>query len=259
MPRIRSFINPARPLSLFSSLVAIMLVIVPPLQAEDQEEQNQEIRRTRVIKVAGPEGHAVAHGLGTMGSRGYLGVEAIELSPELRLHFGGPEEIGVMISRVEDDSPAQRTGLQVGDLLTTVDNQPIQSFVDLFHEISSHEEGDVVRLEAWRDAQFLSFDATLTKLERPQIDIRRFHIGEGDEHHAMVLSDGDFDEVIELQTEAFDEAIVRLNEEMSSANWQERIHSFSSNREELLERLEALENRLRELEGDLEDAGSDER
>lgn len=61
-----------------------------------------------------------------------------------------------------------------------------------------------------------------------------------------------------MQARAFDEAIDRLNTEWPSEDWQERLHSYSTSREELLERLEALEERLRELEGDLAGADSDE-
>ena len=241
------------------SLLALSLVAIPALWASDQDVENEEVRQTRVIRVAGPGGrHVMAHGTGIMGNRGYLGVEAVELTPELREHFGAPSETGVMISRVADGSPAQNAGLQVGDILTTVDNESIGSFIDLFHEISDHEEGDVVRIEAWRNAQSLAFDATLTKMERPQVDIRRFRLGDEEGHHTVVLPEGDFEEVIELQARAFDEAIDRLNTEWPSEDWQERLHSYSTSREELLERLEALEERLRELEGDLAGPDSDE-
>jgi hypothetical protein len=241
-------------------LLATALLATPPLSAETQDVENEEIRKTRVIKVAGPGGkHAIAHNYDVLGSRGYLGVEAVELTPELRGHFGAPVENGVMVSRVADGSPAQDAGLQVGDILTSVNEVPIGSFVDLFHEISRHGEGDVVRIEAWRDARQLAFDATLAKMDRPRVDIRRFRHGRGDEHHAVVWPEGNFDEVIELQTEAWDKAIDRLHSELDSEEWQERIDGYWSSQEELLERLETLENRLRELEGDLVSAGSDER
>jgi len=248
-----------RTVPLIFVLVAVTLVTAAPLWAGNPEAESKEVEKTRIIRVTGPGGHAVAHGFDVMGSRGYLGVETIQLTPELREHFGAPGEIGVMVSRVAEGSPAQSAGLQVGDVLTAVDDEPIGTFIQLFHEISRHEEGEVVRLEVWRNARVLTFDAALTKLERPRVDVRQFHIEPGGEHHTLVLPDGDFDEVIELRTEAFDEAIERLNEELSRSDWQGRLHSYGSNQEELLERLEALENRLRELEGELNDLGPGER
>lgn len=260
MRNIDSLVNSRMTTLLTLGILAIALLAALPLSAETQDAEDEEIRRTRVIKVAGPGGkHAIARNYEIMGSRGYLGVEAVELTPELRAHFGAPVENGVMVSRVADGSPAQSAGLQVGDILTSVDEAPIGSFVDLFHDISRHEEGDIVRIEAWRDAQLLAFDATLEKMDRPRVDIRRFRHGQDDEHHAVVLPEGGFDEVIELQTEAWDEAIDRLHSELSSGDWQERIEGYWSSQEELLERLETLENRLRELQGDLDSTGSDDR
>ena len=114
-------------------------------------------------------------------------------------------------------------------------------------------EGDVVRLDVWRESTLLTFDATLAERQRPQIDIRHFRAGPGIEHHAFVLPEGDYDEIIELQAEAFDEAIDRLNTQLDREHWQERIHTYRSSQEELLERLQALEDRLKELEDELEE------
>ena len=47
-------------------------------------------------------------------SGGYLGVELVDLTPELREHFGAPRDVGVMVGRVEPGSPAARAGLEVG-------------------------------------------------------------------------------------------------------------------------------------------------
>ena len=43
-------------------------------------------------------------GLGA--SRGYLGAALTDLTPELRGHFGAPEDAGVLVARVEEESPA---------------------------------------------------------------------------------------------------------------------------------------------------------
>jgi hypothetical protein len=235
------------------ALLSVFLVTTAPLWADRQDDESRQVERTRIIRVAGPRGQALIHGLGVMSSRSYLGVEAIELTPELRAHFGVPTGAGVMVSRIAADSPAESAGLQVGDILTEVDDASITSFVDLFDKISGHEEGDIVRLGVWRGGEWLGFDATLAKQERPQIDIRHLRRGPEEERHTLVLPDGELDEVIELRTEALDEALLRLDEELGSAEWQQRLHSFGSNQKELLERLEALENRLRELEDELED------
>ena len=44
------------------------------------------------------------------GHRGYLGVQLVEMTPDLRTHFGAPADAGVFIGKVEKDSPAAKAG-----------------------------------------------------------------------------------------------------------------------------------------------------
>jgi S1-C subfamily serine protease len=59
--------------------------------------------------------------------RGWLGVDAIELPASLRAHFGAPEDAGVLVSGVVEGSPAELSGIRVGDVLYEADGQPITS------------------------------------------------------------------------------------------------------------------------------------
>ncbi len=58
---------------------------------------------------------------------GWIGVEAIDLPPDLREFFGAPREAGVMISRVVAGSPAESAGLTLGDVVFDVEGDPIRS------------------------------------------------------------------------------------------------------------------------------------
>ena len=59
--------------------------------------------------------------------RGWLGVDAIELPASLREHFGAPEDAGVLVSNVSEGSPADLSGIRVGDVIYEADGQPIAS------------------------------------------------------------------------------------------------------------------------------------
>ena len=59
--------------------------------------------------------------------RGWVGVEAIELPASLRAHFGAPEDAGVLVSNVVVGSPADLSGIRVGDVIYEADGQPITS------------------------------------------------------------------------------------------------------------------------------------
>lgn len=139
---------------------------------------------------------------------GFLGVRLTELTPELREHFGVPDDVGVMVSKVVDDSPAQRAGIQVGDIITLVDSEEVASAGALSHAIGGHEEGDTVTLEIWRDGAVQRLSATLEEREgmrmalMPKIHLdfgdgeraeRRIHIRCDSDDEECAAGVGDFD------------------------------------------------------------------
>jgi len=58
---------------------------------------------------------------------GWLGVDAIELPASLREQFGAPEDAGVLVSRVSAGSPADDSGIRVGDVIYEADGQRVTS------------------------------------------------------------------------------------------------------------------------------------
>jgi serine protease Do len=57
--------------------------------------------------------------------RGWLGIEMQALSPELADHMGLPVDRGILLGYVYRNSPAESAGLEVGDVLTELGNEPI--------------------------------------------------------------------------------------------------------------------------------------
>lgn len=118
--------------------------------------------------------HRVMQRLGERGSRlhlrhgggAFLGVQLSDLTPELRTHFGVPEDAGVMVGKLVDGSPAFRAGLEVGDIVAAVDGEPVASSSALARAIRGHEDGETVVLEVWRDGQMQKISATLEERER---------------------------------------------------------------------------------------------
>jgi len=102
----------------------------------------------------------VMHGGGT-----FLGVQLTELTNELRAHFGVPADQGVMVAKVVDGSPAAKAGVQVGDVITAVDGEAVESGSQLAGRIRKHEDGASVALELWRDGRVESLSPILEKQE----------------------------------------------------------------------------------------------
>ena len=57
--------------------------------------------------------------------RGRLGVQMQNLTPDLAKAFNLDEQQGAVISKVTKDSPADKAGLEVGDIVTTVNGRPV--------------------------------------------------------------------------------------------------------------------------------------
>ena len=93
--------------------------------------------------------------------RAQLGVAAIEISPELRAHFGAPSDRGVLVDRVAPGSAAEHAGIRVGDLVLEIAGQPTSSARDMRAALRAHAKGDRVGVVVLRDGKRLELTATL--------------------------------------------------------------------------------------------------
>ncbi len=67
------------------------------------------------------------------------------------------------IDGVSPNSPAAQGELQMGDLFTAVDGEPVRDFSDLLVAVSSHSPGDKIRLKVLRDGRELEKTLTIAK------------------------------------------------------------------------------------------------
>ncbi len=87
--------------------------------------------------------------------RGSIGIEfAVESNASaLRVYAGNRE--GVLVSRVLADRPAEKAGVQPGDVILSVDGTPTPSGNDLVAKISETPIGQTVKLHLLRDGKEL--------------------------------------------------------------------------------------------------------
>ena len=90
-----------------------------------------------------------------------LGVQFAVITPDLAAERDLPVEEGALIERVYDDTPAARAGLQVGDIVTAVEGEPVDQRRTLRERLLPYDEGEVVTLTVLRDGEELSLDVTL--------------------------------------------------------------------------------------------------
>jgi serine protease Do len=96
---------------------------------------------------------------------GYLGFEAQAINPVLAGVFGLPTTIGVVISDVVPDGPADRAGVAALDVVQSIDGKMIDTMPMLALELNRRKPGDVVKLGILRGPNRVSL--TVGVIDRP--------------------------------------------------------------------------------------------
>ncbi|MDF2159251.1 trypsin-like peptidase domain-containing protein [Algoriphagus sp. CAU 1675] len=95
--------------------------------------------------------------------RGLLGVSIQDVSPELQesLKIELPVDQGVYIAGVNDNSGGKEAGLEIGDVIVSVDGRETNNVATLQEMVARKRPGDEVSLEYIRDGKKYSTRATL--------------------------------------------------------------------------------------------------
>lgn len=101
------------------------------------------------------------------GNNRRIGVSTQQLTKQLADYFG-VKEGGVLITSVNEDSPAAKAGLKAGDIITAIDGEKVEGSGDLSRAINKQKEGDVT-LTVVRDKNQRTIRVTPTKAEAPMV------------------------------------------------------------------------------------------
>lgn len=107
--------------------------------------------------------------------RGLLGVTTQDLTPELVKAFNLKDIQGAAISRIENNSPAEKAGLALGDIVVSANGKPIKNSHDLRNIIGLLQIGDKVDLEYYRGDEKKETTAVIGKQERAQQAGEKLH------------------------------------------------------------------------------------
>lgn len=152
--------------------VALAIAIVPVARGEEAPKQ---VRRMVVVKdgqVFTSDGVAFSR----LAARGFLGLQTIDLTPELREHFRVQKDAGVLVGKVVPDSPAAKAGIRVGDIITAIDGAAVDSPAEVARAVRGKKKGDSVRIDYSRDGANATAMATVVERERKEIDLRDLDI-----------------------------------------------------------------------------------
>ena len=95
----------------------------------------------------------------------WLGIYMQPFTRKMAAYFGQDSLSGILINTIFDKSPAQKAGLQIGDVLTRLDGRPLKAEEDKdleeFRRIVREHESDKIVFTVFRNGRFLDISVTL--------------------------------------------------------------------------------------------------
>jgi serine protease Do len=94
-------------------------------------------------------------------SRPYLGINWQPITPRVAAIYRLPVQYGVYITDVASNSPASQAGLQVGDIITGIDNTTLDETHAYINTLFQYSAGDTITLTVMRNNRQIQVQATL--------------------------------------------------------------------------------------------------
>ena len=113
------------------------------------------------------------HSFAFRSGRPRLGVELVDVTGELREHFGAKRDEGVLVGRVLPDTPAEEAGVEVGDLIVAVDGETVGRHGNLTR-LLRERDGETFNIDVIRDGRPLSLTVSLPDREDEEFEPDRF-------------------------------------------------------------------------------------
>jgi len=100
-------------------------------------------------------------------TRGYIGVEPQDVTPELAEAFKLPRKDGAIIAGVMRGGPADKAGVKVGDILFEVEGRPVTNTASMLNLIAQLEPESRARFRFVRDGRELDLQILVGKRPKP--------------------------------------------------------------------------------------------
>lgn len=97
-------------------------------------------------------------------SHGYMGIGITDVTPENSKFFQASNNSGAVITQVEPNSPGAKAGLQVGDVITGLNGQPVTDASQLQVEVGQNHPGTTLHLEVLRDGKNVTLPVTIEEM-----------------------------------------------------------------------------------------------
>lgn len=104
-------------------------------------------------------------------TRGWIGVEPRDLTPEFAENFKLPVKEGALITGVLQDGPASKGGMRPGDVVVAVAGQPVANTAELLNRVAALKPGSEAAIDLQRGSQ--AVQVKLTVGQRPRQPAQR--------------------------------------------------------------------------------------
>ena len=98
-------------------------------------------------------------------TRGRIGVQIQEVSKEMAEAFGLPKATGALVNSVEKGGPADKAGVESGDIITKVDGREVKNSSELPRIITVVRPGSKVTLTVWRKGAARDIAVTVAEMK----------------------------------------------------------------------------------------------
>ena len=99
--------------------------------------------------------------------RGYLGVHIQALTPEIAKSLGIEDDNGALVTQIVEGSPADKSGLEAGDVIVSYDGQTLSKMRDLPRFVAMTTDGSEVDLKIWRNNDYKTIKVAIAANEEP--------------------------------------------------------------------------------------------
>jgi serine protease Do len=97
--------------------------------------------------------------------RGRLGVQIDQVSKEVAESLGLSKPQGALVRGVEQGSPAEKAGLEAGDIILRFDGKLIEKSADLPRQVGNTKPGTISKLQIWRRGSSKELNITVGEFE----------------------------------------------------------------------------------------------
>ena len=102
-------------------------------------------------------------------SRGRIGVQIAPVTKEVAESIGLGKAQGVLVRGVEEGSPAEKAGIEAGDIITRFDGKPIEKPADLPRAVGNTKPGSQVSLTVFRRGATQDLKVTVAEIEPEKV------------------------------------------------------------------------------------------